>query len=300
MKLLLTGGGGLIGRHVAARAAEEGDIELVVTARRRPAGLPPGAAYVAADLRAPEEAAALVRSVRPTHILHTAWETSQPTYWEDMANLDWVVSTARMAQAFAQAGGTRFVQLGSCAEYNWAGGRCAENETPDRPATRYGKAKLAAFRAIEAAAHDSFDAVEARIFWVFGPGENPARFIPYICRSHLEGAVPSLGSGRQRRDLLYADDAARALLMLLRSDGPSGIVNIAGGTPVALSAVASALAEIAGAAETGLGAKADREGDPELLVGASERLRATGWAPEWSLEKGLEATFGWWRDSAAR
>lgn len=296
MKLLVTGGGGLIGRHLASRAALEDDIELVVTARRRPDDLPARAAFAPADLSVAEEAAALVAAVRPSHLVHAAWETRQPTYWEDPVNVDWAVATARMAQAFGESGGRRFVQLGSCAEYDWSEGLCEEERTPDRPTTRYGKAKLAAWHAIQAAAHDRFEAAEARIFFVYGPGENPARFIPLICRSHAEGAVPALASGRQRRDLVHVEDAAEALLALLRSDGLTGVVNVAAGDTVPLATVAERLAAIAGAAETGLGRRPDREGDPPVLAGASARLRSTGWKPAYSLEEGLAATFRWWRD----
>jgi nucleoside-diphosphate-sugar epimerase len=295
MRLLVTGVGGLIGRHVAAAAAADPDIALVVTARRHPGNLPRGAEFHAVDLADPSAAAALARAVAPTHIVHTAWETRHPTYWEDMANLAWVDSAAAMARAFAEGGGERFVQLGSCAQYDWSRRLCVEHATPDRPATRYGKAKSAAFRAVEAAAHGRFAALEARPFFVYGPGENPARFVPYICRSHLEGRVPALGSGRQWRDMVHARDAASALLALVRAEGLTGTVNIGTGVATSLAQVATLLAELAGASETGLGRRPDRVGDPELLVAGTDRLRSTGWLPQVTLRRGLADTFAWWR-----
>lgn len=295
MRLLLTGAGGLIGRHVAAAAAVDPDIALVATARRRPGFLPDGVEFHAADLADASAAAALVRAVAPTHIVHTAWETRHPTYWEDMANLAWVDSAAAMARAFAEVGGERFVQLGSCAQYDWSQRLCIEHVTPDRPATRYGKAKSAAFRAVEAAAHGRFAALEARPFFVFGPGENPARFIPFICRSHLEGRIPALGSGRQRRDMVHAGDAASALLALARAEGLTGTVNVGTGVETSLEQVATLLAELAGASRTGLGRRPDRVGDPELLIAGTDRLRSTGWLPRVPLRRGLADTFDWWR-----
>jgi len=296
MRLLLTGAGGLVGRHVAARAAAEPGIDLVAAGRSHPTDLPKSAVFHEADLSDAATASALIADVRPSHIIHAAWETAHPTFWHDMANLDWVIATAAMAKSFAEAGGTRFVQVGSCAQYDWSDGRCVEGVTPDRPATRYGRAKLAAFRAVEAAATDRFEAAEARLFHLYGPGENPARFVPTICRSHLRGAVPRLGSGRHRRDLLHADDVARALLALAKADGIVGSVNVAGGEEVVLRDVAEELAEIAGAAETGLGGREDGPDDPERLVGApSTRLAAIGWRPAIALPDGLRATFEWWR-----
>jgi nucleoside-diphosphate-sugar epimerase len=300
VRLLVTGASGLIGRYIAALAATKPDVELILSGRALPADLPPSLEFAPADLSDPQQAAGLVHRVRPTHIVHTAWETRQPIYWEAMSNLDWVVSAARMAEAFAAVGGTRFVQLGTCAEYDWSDALCVEGSTPDKPTTRYGKAKLAGFRAIQAAAHGNFHAVEARVFFVYGPGENPARLIPLICRSHLTGTVPQLGSGTQKRDLLYVEDAAEAILALVGHDSAWNVVNISATEPVALSQAATVLAKLAGSAETGLSLRPDRADDPPLLIGQSSRIRATGWQPRHSLEQGLATTFTWWRESMAK
>lgn len=298
MRLLVTGATGLVGRHVAEVAAADPDIELVVSARSAPPREAAAASFLGADLSDAGEAEALVHTVRPTHIVHAAWETRHPTYWEDESNRSWSAATARMAEAFGKVGGRRFVQLGSCAEYDWSLGRCVEGETPSRPATLYGREKLAAFEAVEAAAQGRFEAAEARIFIVFGPGENPGRFIPTICRAHLAGEIPVLGSGRQCRDLLYVKDAARALLALARDGGPVGTVNVASGEAVQLAEAAIILARLAGASETGLGRRPDRPGDPDRLAAAADRIRATGWSPLYSLEEGLAETLRWWRDEA--
>jgi nucleoside-diphosphate-sugar epimerase len=293
MRILLTGASGLIGRQIGAELFPH-PVELVRATGSPRRGVD-GENYCA-DLSNRDEAAALVRHVRPTHIIHAAWETRPPTYWEDVANLKWLEATMAMASAFAEVGGSRFVQVGSCAEYDWADGLCIEETTSDRPATRYGKAKLASFRAIQSFAHNSFEAVEARFFFLYGPGERPERFVPSICLSHLRGQAPELSSGRQQRDFLHSSDAARALIALACSSDLGGIVNIGSGVASPLSAIAELLAEIAGASETGLGRIADRPADPPLLAASIERIRALGWKPRLSLREGLASTFDWWRD----
>ena len=298
MRLLVTGASGLIGRHVIALAARTDGIELIATSRSRPSDLPNGVAFAAADLSSPAEAAAVVRDQRPTHVIHTAWETRHPTYWQDSINFRWAEAAGAMAGAFGEVGGRRFVQLGSCAEYDWSNDICVEGETLDAPATPYGKAKLEAFRLIETAAGDRFQAIEARIFWVFGPGENPSRLIPLICRSYLTGKVPDLSSGRQLRDLLFVEDAASAILTLATTPEMKGVVNIASGEGVALSEVAIELARLAGIRETGLGRRPDRPDDPEILIASADRIRSTGWRPKQSLAEGLAKTLDWWRREA--
>lgn len=298
-RLLVTGAGGLIGGAVvraAAAAVFEGTgagvgVEVIAVGRRRPDALPDGVTFLSADLSDAAQAAAAVRQARPDRLIHAAWHTRHPSYWHDMDNLDWVVSAAAMARALAEGGGRRFVQVGSCAEYDWT----APDRRTDGPATRYGKAKLAAFRAVEAAAQDRFAATEARVFWVYGPGENPARFIPLTCLAHLRGDVPALGSGRQERDLVYVDDAAAALLALTRDDAPAGVVDLGTGRGTPLATAAAIIAGLAGHADSGLGRRPDRTDDPLRLIADPAPLAAAGWAPRVSLEDGLRRTFEAWR-----
>ena len=298
MRLLVTGAGGMVGAHLVRIAAGEGH-EVHGVFRRAPGQPAPDITAHVADLLDRESAGGLMRRVEPTHLVHAAWETSHGSYWSSLDNLDWVEATARLARAFAEAGGRRFVQVGTCAEYDWSHDRCVEDGTPERPSTRYGLAKLAAFKAVEAAAIGAFEAAEARIFFAYGPGENPERLIPYICRSHADGVVPQLSSGSQLRDLLHVEDAASAILAVAGAEGLTGPVNIGGGRAVALGDAATLLARIAGGRETGLGLRPDREGDPAVLLPDLTRLFATGWRPTIPLEEGLALTYRWWAERAS-
>jgi len=298
MRLLVTGAGGMVGSHVARIAADKGH-EVHGVFRRVPGRTAPGITAHVADLLDRDTAGDLLRRVEPTHLVHAAWETGHGSYWSSLDNLDWVEATARLARAFAETGGRRFVQVGTCAEYEWSHGRCVENETPERPSTRYGMAKLAAFKAVEAAALGAFEAAEARIFFAYGPGENPQRLIAYICRSHAAGDVPQLSSGSQLRDLLHVEDTASAILAVAGADRLTGPVNIGGGKPVMLADAATRLAAIAGGRDPGLGLRPDRLDDPRLLVPDVTRLLDTGWRPAIDLDEGLLQTYRWWVAGAA-
>jgi nucleoside-diphosphate-sugar epimerase len=254
-----------------------------------------GATVHRLDLLATGAATELIRSVKPTHVVHAAWETAHGNYWNDPINMDWIEVTARMGKAFADADGERFVQVGTGAEYDWSHGMCIEQVTPEQPATRYGWAKLAAYHAVEAAALDAFEVVDARIFFAYGPGEHPDRYIPYICRCHAQGLVPELSSGRKWRDVLFVEDVAAAIVVAVEARGVVGPVNIGGGMPVSLEEVATILARVAGTSETGLGRLPDRIGDPTVLLPSVDKLLATGWSPRHTLDEGLAATYDWWR-----
>ena len=299
MRILLTGATGLIGRQIVKICEGMDSVELICAGRRPPAAAPPKTQFVEVDLLDLDMAEELVRSTLPTHIINAAWETRPPTYWEDLTNLAWVEVSARLARTFADVGGERFVQVGSCTEYAWDRDTLSERSTPDRPSTRYGMAKLAAFAAIQAAGHQRFQAVEGRIFYVYGPGEWPMRLVPTICRAHLLGETPQLGSGRPERDYLHSADAARALVALAFDDRLEGVVNVGSGKATSLASIAEALAAIGGASVTGLGQIADRTGERRTLLADVERLRSLGWAPQLDLEQGLRDCFDYWRSVSA-
>lgn len=296
-RLLVTGATGLVGRHVLNEAALRGFEVHAVTSNATTLAQSRTdiATWHFADLAAPGEAARLVASVRPTHLIHAAWDTQHGTYWHSAENLTWVAATAELARRFADVGGKRFVLVGTGAEYDWSCGYMIEGRTPERPGTLYGRCKLAAHHAVHGAAELGFSAATGRIFWCYGPHEQPKRFIPYTCRTLAYGGTPKLGSGRQLRDLLHAEDTARAFVTLVENSSLTGAVNIGGGKPASLGTVANILAQAAGAPErSGLGSNQDRPDDPVVLLPNVDRLLSTGWRPRWGLEEGLRSTYAWW------
>lgn len=142
MKVLVTGGTGFIGRHALGQLVAQGHEVHATTMQARAAT--GDVHWHGVDLLAPGQAAALVRQLAPTHLLHLAWTTQPGRYWTALDNLDWVRASLDMIQAFTQVGGQRLVAAGTCAEYKWNGSLvCVEASTPLLPATLYGSAKHA-------------------------------------------------------------------------------------------------------------------------------------------------------------
>ncbi len=297
-RVLLTGATGFLGVPSVRRAAAAGT-EVHAAARSAADELPPGVAFHAVDLFDRERVAELIAAVRPTHLLHLAWIATPGVYWTSPENRRWADASVQLLRLFAEHDGRRAVLAGTCAEYDWtAAGRCHEFRTPVRPATVYGTCKNELRRNAEAFATESGLSVAwARLFFLYGPREHPARLVPSVARAVLTGEPAECSAGTQERDFLHVEDAADALVALLFSDA-AGPVNVGSGEAVAVRAVVEAVAAAAGRPDLlRLGARPTPPGEPPLLVADDGRLRdEVGWRPRIDLARGLRDTVTWWRE----
>ena len=277
-RVLLTGGSGLIGRHVGA-ALRALDYEVVTVSRR------PGC--MTGNLLADPEG--IVVRAEADHLIHLAWHDG-PDRWNAPDNLDWVGASLRLLRAFAEAGGARAVMVGSCAEYDWSGGHLTE-ATPLRPATLYGAAKAAtSMAALAGAGAMGVSLAWARPFFCYGPGEPKGRLFGDLIKGLAAGEAVECTDGLQRRDFLHAEDIARALVRLLAS-GTEGAVNIGSGHAVAVRDMIATIARDMGRADlVRLGARPRPASDPELIEADVTRLRAeVGFRPRYDMETGIRA-----------
>ncbi len=306
-RVLLTGATGFLGSHVIGQLLAVG---YEVHALARTPGVDAGVSWHAADLLDDRQARAVVEKLRPDHLVHLAWYAEHGRFWTAPENADWVAATLRLLAFFAASGGLRAVLAGSCAEYDWGQDyeRCRELDgpggpaTPTRPSTMYGVAKHAAHGVSEAYALASGVSLAwARVFLLYGPGEDPRRLVPSVARALLAGQPAETTDGTQVRDLMHVEDVAAGIVALL-SSGVEGPVNVASGEGVAIRTVLELLAEACERPELlRLGALPRREGEPHRLVAATERLREeVGFSARISLPDGLRRSVEWWRAEAAQ
>lgn len=315
-RVLVTGATGFVGRHTLAPLLARGYEVHAATSRaltpdeqadaaggRDEGEAARGARWRACDLLRAGAGAELVAEVRPTHLLHLAWYAEPGKFWESGVNEEWLRASRELFDAFARTGGRRVVSAGTCAEYEWghAGGVCKELETPRRPVTLYGRAKLAAHHSLtEIARGFGVSAAWGRIFFLYGPHEHPARLVSSVIRSLLRRERVPLTHGRQVRDFLHVEDVASAFVALLDSD-VSDAVNIASGRAVELREVVGRVADkLDGRALLDFGARPAPAGEPPTLVADARRLgEEVAFSPRYDLDAGLDETIAWWRSFGA-
>jgi nucleoside-diphosphate-sugar epimerase len=290
-RVLLTGASGFIGSHCLPRLLDAGyEVHAVA-----PAGVEPGdprATWHVADLLDADQMHALLARARPTHLLHLAWFVAPGEYWRSAENVRWVQAGLDLAREFADAGGRRSVMAGTGAEYAASAELVVEGVTPLRPTTLYGACKAALHLASSAYLSErGVSNAWGHIFYLYGPGENPARLVPSVIRALRAGERFECLHPNDVRDFLRVEDVASAFVALLDSD-VEGDVNIASGEPTTVGDLVTAVAEALGRPDL-----ADcRSAEPEASrqVGDNTRLRReVGWARRWARGGALESCIAW-------
>lgn len=295
-KVLVSGAGGFVGKFLLPLLAEQGFTvhALLRAGAERPAG---AHFFHEADLLAPERARRLVEEVRPSHLVHLAWCTGPSTYLDSPENRLWVAASLELAQAFAEAGGSRAVFTGSCYEYGKSESPCSEAQTPLMPENLYGECKKELFHKLTGTlAQSPASFCWVRPFFLFGPGGKPGRLLPLVARSVLAGEKTPPVLGALIRDYLYVEDAALAFALLLSSE-IAGPVNLASGSGVSLYLLVRALCSLLGREELIRWAE-DRQGRyaPSIVADIGRLRDEAGFRPRFSLDQGLAATARWCRE----
>jgi UDP-glucuronate decarboxylase len=294
-RLLITGPSGFIGAH-CLRLIEKGTVFGEVHAvNRRGEGSGKGRIiWHAVDLRRSADAARLVEAVRPTHLFHAAWVATPGAYLSSPENRDWLEAGAALVRAFAEQGGQRFVGVGSSAEYAPSDNPCEEEKAAVQPVSLYGECKAAFWQAVQTITRDHVvQAAWARLFLPYGPGDSPARLIPTAV-AHLRAHKPlPLSHGEQKRDFIYAPDAARMFVRLLNANA-TGAFNVGTGEARSVRSVIEALADRLDARDClRFGEIPLREGEPLVLVASMKKFNEVlGGEPITPFDEALDAIVG--------
>jgi UDP-glucose 4-epimerase len=303
-RALVTGAAGFVGANLALRLLREGhETHLLVRASSPPwrlEQLESEAEVHEADLEDATGVAAVVASVRPDWVFHLAARGAYS--WQDDAGEIFranFLGTANLLEACLATGFEAFVNAGSSSEYGAKDHAPAEDE-PLEPSGPYALAKASATQLCSLMARrEGARIVTLRLYSVYGPYEEPGRFVPALAVDGLQGRLPPLVSPRIARDFVYVDDVAEAFLLAAAGGAPKpgAVYNVGTGRQVTLGeAVAVARAALGIAAEPEWGSLEERPWDTEVWVSDPRTIRAElGWSARRSFAEGFGELVEWFR-----
>lgn len=279
MKVIVTGASGFLGCYVLKELVRRG--HEVVALSRHSRALEGKFTWIEVDLQDSRMLRSVLISEKPEGLIHLAWQSDFANRWGSVDNLQSCITTIKLLQEFADAGGSKAILAGSCAEYDWRSGYCVEDQTPIRPWSAYGKCKdITRQIAQEFCARNGIKLTWARIFFAYGYGEHVQRLIPYVVRRLIRKEIVKCTHGNQFRDFIHAEDVALAMAQLLESREVEGTFNIGTGLPLRIRDIVDFCASrISSVKPIEFGAIPVLENDPGLLIADVTKLKALGWAP---------------------
>ena len=308
MKVLVTGGAGFIGSHVADRMVEEGHQVVVIddlsSGKREQVPAASNFYQMELDGRWLDR---VVEREKPDAVCHLAAQISVRRSVEDPvfdARVN-ILASLGLIEACRLHGVKRFVFTSTGGAIYGDADQIPTPETfPAAPVSPYGTSKLCVehylhcFRELY-----GFSSVALRLANVYGPRQDPhgeAGVVAIFSKALLEGRPATInGDGRQTRDYVYVGDVVEAFALALKSDF-QGSLNVGTATETDVNQLYEHVARAAGSsapAEYG----PPRPGEQKRsCLDASAIKRKLGWEPTVPLADGIPLTVDYFKNILAR
>ncbi len=305
LKILITGGAGFIGSNIADLLLANGHgvavIDDLSTGSRQ--NLPSGAVFYEADIR-DKAISEIFSKEKPDILIHHAAQVSVRISTEDPVQdadinilgsinlLEAAVKQKIKKVLFASSGGTVY------GEQKYFP---ADEAHPNVPISPYGAAKFSVEKYIYYY-HLQYGLpyVNLRYANIYGPRQDPygeAGVVAIFSQKIIQGQSPIInGDGKQTRDYVFVEDAARANLLAIESDF-SGELNIGTGVEISVNALFDMLKKASKKEIEKVHGPAKKGEQRRSCLQFEKARKVLGWAPRVPIEEGLKKTYAWFLNS---
>jgi len=314
-RVLITGGAGFIGSHVAEEFLARGDEVVIVDDYSTGKASNVSAAAEAHEMNVDSpEFVSFVRASRFDLVVHLAAQMDVRKSVADPAadartNILGAIALLEGIRTSGRPTRVVFSSTGGAVYGTFAKPPNMEIDAKD-PESPYAIAKLSVeyYLAYYGRVH-GIDCVSLRFGNVYGPRQDPhgeAGVVAIFCAKLMAGEpLTVFGDGLQTRDYVYVGDVSRAVRLAAEFTPPpqerldSRAFNIGTGTGTSVLDLAAALGRV-----TGLSAKTvfapHRPGEQQhSFLDPQKAGRLLGWRPEVELDRGLALTYQWFLDHAS-
>lgn len=302
-KILITGGAGFIGSHIAdlliSKDYDVAIIDNLSTGKKE--NMPSGARLYVGDIRTDSER--IIEKEKPTYVIHHAAQINVRSSIENPLNdaENNILGSISLFEAcrkfkvkkiiFASSGGTVYGNPKKIP---------VKENTVLQPLSPYAIAKVAIENYLEFYKQNyNLDYTALRYGNVYGPRQNPqgeAGVISVFINNILkEKPLCVWGDGKQTRDFIYVEDIARANLYALTYNGAHNVFNIGTGKETSIKKIIKILQNKINPLK--LSYNLDyKETIPRICLDSELAKHELDWTAKTKLEEGIKKTFKWFRE----
>lgn len=312
-KIVITGGAGFIGSHIAEACAKEGHEVVIIDnldeyyspelkKKNLDCALNAGdVAFVKGDITD----IAFLKSIITQDVDFVFHEAAQPGVRISVENPFKphnvnVLGTLNVLQASREANVERVINASSSSVYGKMEYLPFDEKHPTQPISPYGVSKLAAEHYCRVF-HEVFDVptVSLRYFTVYGPRMRPdLAIIKFIKDLENNRSITIFGDGNQTRDFTYIDDIVRTNMRLMKTKNADGkTVNIGSGKRITVNDLATSLCGMIPNSST-IKYIDKQKGDASHTLANTHLAKGLiGYQPTVEIQEGLRKFVDWYKSS---
>lgn len=272
-RVVVTGAGGYVGRHVVKALLDQGHHVIAVVRPASRSDVDPRAEVIAADILSPGFSVRSFTDDAPDGVVHLAWQNG--FLHNDTSHVMQLSSHFRLLEQFADWGVPRLSILGTMHEVGYWEGPITE-DTPTNPLTLYGIAKDALRKASFVHLAGRTQVQWLRCYYILGDDRNNHSIFTRILEAVDRGDETfPFTTGKNKYDFIDVVELADQIARISAMRGVSGIINTSSGVPLSLAErVEAFIAENRLPISLEYGAFPDRPYDSPGVWGDTNRTRA--------------------------
>jgi nucleoside-diphosphate-sugar epimerase len=295
-KILILGGTGFIGYHLAKEAIKK-NFEVSSLSKNNPAKKRylKKVKYIIADIANKKSINKIIRDDfqyvvnLAGYVDHTDEIKTYRSHYLGCKNI---------SNYFLKKNIKLFVQVGSSMEYGLSKSPQKE-DFKCKPKSIYGKAKFLATKyLLNLYKKKKFPVTIVRLYQVYGPYQDLNRFMPVVINSCKKNKDFPCSHGRQYRDFLYIDDLIDAIFLILRNPKATGeIFNIGSGKPLKIRNIIKKILSYYRSGKPQFGEiKLRKEEQMKIYPDIFKARRTLNWKPKINFLDGLKKTIKYYND----
>ena len=298
-KILIIGGTGFIGYHVANKALKKKwQVTSISTNRPKKIRKLNKVKYLNCDISKIKNIEKTLKKLSFDYIVNLGGYVNHSE--KRKTYLSHYVGFKNLIEYFENSNIKSFVQAGSSVEYGF--NKAPQNEKMNLNINKvpsvYGKSKIrSTFLGLKKFKDSNFPITIIRFYLVFGPRQDKNRFIPIIIDGCLKNKKFDCSSGEQLRDFIYVEDAVSAIFKIFNKKKARGeIFNLGSGKPKKLRNIIEFIKNYLKSGKPQYGSIKLRKDEPvKLYPSINKAKKVLSWKPKVNFFKGLIRTINYYQ-----